>query len=144
MRLIGIAWSVASIFVIPVIIREEKSASPLKLLKTSALMLKRTWGESVIGFLGIGSVFVIGLLALIPLFIVVMIVVGQGILGLWFLIVMLLLFFISMLAFYCLWSAIDHIYRCALYVYATEGVIPGPYDEEMMNTCWKVKAAQKE
>ena len=144
MRLIGIAWSVASIFVIPVIIREEKSSSPLRLLKTSAFILKRTWGESVIGFIGIGSMFIIGLLALVPLFIIVMIVVGQGILGLWLLIATLLLFFISMLAFYCLWNVIDHIYRCALYVYASEGVVPGPYDEEMMNRAWKVKAVKKE
>ena len=44
-RLIGISWSVASIFVIPVIIREGKSSNPLKLLKTSALTLKKAQSE---------------------------------------------------------------------------------------------------
>ena len=30
-----------------------------------------------------------------------------------------------------------HVYRCALYVYASEGVVPGPYTAEMMNAGWK-------
>jgi hypothetical protein len=41
MKLIGVSWSVASIFVIPIIIREKKSSNPFKLLKNSALMLKK-------------------------------------------------------------------------------------------------------
>lgn len=143
MRLIGIAWSVASIFVIPIIIREEKSSSPLKLLKTSALLLKKTWGESVIGFLGIGSVFIFGILVFIPLFILFMIVIGQIVGNLWEIFIILFFLFICLLAFVCIFSVTRHIYRGALYVYASEGVVPGPYDEEMMNMAWKVKAVRK-
>jgi hypothetical protein len=32
-----------------------------------------------------------------------------------------------------------HIYRGALYVYATEGVVPAPYTAELMDAAWKVK-----
>jgi hypothetical protein len=42
----------------------------------------------------------------------------------------------------CVWSVIDKIYKCALYLYASEGVVPWPFDEEMMNMCWEVKAAR--
>jgi len=139
MMFIGFSWSIASVFIIPVIIREEKTSNPVKLLKTSALTLHRTWGEAVTGYIGLGSVFIIALLAIIPLFIIALIIVGQVITKLWAIIAMLLLIFLSMLAFGCLCSVMAHIYRGALYVYATEGVIPGPYDEEMMNICWKVK-----
>jgi len=76
-RLIGITWSVASIFVIPVIVREERNTNPLKVLKTSATMLKKTWGESLIGFLGIN----IGIAYLISIFLLVLflsVFIGQA------------------------------------------------------------------
>jgi hypothetical protein len=31
------------------------------------------------------------------------------------------------------------VYRCALYVFASEGVVPEPYTSEMMNAGWTVK-----
>ena len=49
----GLAWSIASVFVIPVIVREEQGANPLNVLKKSAGILKRTWGEALIGYAGL-------------------------------------------------------------------------------------------
>ena len=51
--LLGVAWSVASVFVVPAIIVGPSTANPLHYLKTSATMLKKTWGESLLGYLGI-------------------------------------------------------------------------------------------
>jgi hypothetical protein len=31
------------------------------------------------------------------------------------------------------------VFRCALYVYASEGVVPQPYTTELLNAGWKVK-----
>ena len=36
-------------------------------------------------------------------------------------------------------GCIDTIFRCALYIYATEGVPPAPYDEALMDAAWKVR-----
>jgi hypothetical protein len=36
-------------------------------------------------------------------------------------------------------SVVNPIYRCALYIYATEGVVPDNFDQEMMDSAWKVK-----
>ncbi len=33
----------------------------------------------------------------------------------------------------------NHIYRCALYLYAAEGTVPAPYDRESMDQAWKFK-----
>ncbi len=145
MGLIGIAWSVASIFVIPVIIREEKSSNPIKLLKTSALMLKRTWGETVIGYAGI-SVFslLIFAISLLLLFFACIFFIGMNIPNAGAIIViMIFIFTICMFILAYLSTIANHVYRGALYVFATEGVIPGPYDEDMMNKAWKVKKAKK-
>jgi hypothetical protein len=147
MALIGIAWSVASIFIIPVIIREDKSANPLKLLKTSALMLKKTWGETVIGYVGIGSFFsfliFIPFLLLIGMFLIPFFIPEIGyLMGISFVLLLFhAIFIIPILVYFA--NVTHHIYRGALYVYASEGVVPGSFDEEMMNRAWKVKKERK-
>jgi hypothetical protein len=36
-------------------------------------------------------------------------------------------------------SVVNPVYRCALYIYATEGVVPGSFDQELLDSAWKVK-----
>lgn len=36
-----------------------------------------------------------------------------------------------------------HVYRCALFIYATEGIAPGPFDNDQMNLGWKRKKEKK-
>src|SRR5712671_1182903 len=67
-RFIGMAWSIAAVFVIPIIVREEQNANPINMLKNSAGILKRTWGEALIGYAGMslasGLVLFISLIGL--------------------------------------------------------------------------------
>jgi hypothetical protein len=53
--LIGMAWSIAAVFAIPVIIQEQPMRNPIKILQQSAMTLKRTWGEGLIGYLGFSA-----------------------------------------------------------------------------------------
>jgi hypothetical protein len=53
--LIGMAWTVASFLVVPILV--TRNVGPIEAVKESALLLKRTWGENVIGQGGIGLVF---------------------------------------------------------------------------------------
>jgi len=137
MRLVGVVWSVASVFVIPIIVREE-SANPFTLLRTSAATLKKTWGESLIGYAGItfGSWFVM-LGSMIFL-------IGTGLLSMWlhhpeYLFAAGCLWFVAMCVYGYLVSVAGRIYRGALYVYASEGVVPAPFTAELMDAAWKVK-----
>jgi len=41
----------------------------------------------------------------------------------------------------CLGGLLNAVYRCALYIYATEGVVPGTFDQELLDSAWKVKKA---
>src|SRR3954469_3139475 len=52
LRLVGAAWSVASVFVIPVLIMEGDK-NPVNVLRKSASTLKKTWGESLAGYVGL-------------------------------------------------------------------------------------------
>src|SRR5437660_11454351 len=52
-RIIGLAWSIAAVFSIPVIVREQENANPIAVLRKSAGVLKQTWGEALIGYVGL-------------------------------------------------------------------------------------------
>jgi hypothetical protein len=137
MRFLGMAWSVAAVFVIPVMIREV-SANPFALLKNSAATLRKTWGEALIGYVGItfgawivllGSlVFFFGVILLAVLFEQPVLILPAGIAWL-----------LAIIAFLYVVGIANDIYRCALYVYASEGVVPEPYTAELMDAAWKVR-----
>jgi hypothetical protein len=135
--LLGAGWSVAAVFAIPVIIRRENS-NPLAVLRDSAATLKRTWGESLIGFVGIrlgGVVVMTGALVLGGLT-----AVGTGFgLNVGLLTVAWVMWALVLVVVLFLTSIATHVYRCALYIYASEGVVPGPFTTDMMNAAWKVK-----
>src|SRR5258706_13802379 len=61
LRIVGTAWSLASVFVIPVLI-VEPGANPINVLRKSASTLKKTWGESLAGYVGLqfGGALVFG------------------------------------------------------------------------------------
>jgi hypothetical protein len=133
--LIGFAWSLASIFVIPTLVRDTETTNPLKLLRNSAGTLKRTWGETVIGFVGMEAVLIF---FMVPVFLAIGFISGfthQTISPLlMFLATFLMIFPLSWIV-----NAVNSVYRCALYIYATEGVVPGTFDKELLDSAWKVK-----
>jgi hypothetical protein len=135
--IIGIAWSVASIFVIPFIITET-SANPFHLLRQSADTLKKTWGESLIGYVGIqlGGIVVL-IFSLVMLGGAVFIAIKLQSVS--FMITAIALWFIGILVFSYLATVANHIYRCALYLFAAEGKIPTPFDQTAMQSAWKMK-----
>jgi hypothetical protein len=133
--LIGFTWSGACIFIIPTLVRDTETTNPLQLLRHSAGTLKRTWGELVIGFVGMEAV-------LIFFFMPIMIAIGF-ISGFTHHTVSPLLIFCTMflmifpLSWIC--QVVNSVYRCALYIYATEGIVPGTFDKELLDSAWKVK-----
>jgi hypothetical protein len=42
-RLVGLAWSIASVFAIPIIVQDDRAVNPVNTLKRSLAILKRTW-----------------------------------------------------------------------------------------------------
>lgn len=141
--LIGLAWSVASVFAVPLIVRDDQGANPLRYLKSSASILRRTWGEAIIGYagislgrgaiaLGMGCLFIFLVIPVLVVFNSVAMVLTMGVIAIGCIIVVS----------YVL-SVVNQVYRGALFIYATEGVIPGPFNETDMNMAWKLKAARK-
>lgn len=137
LRLVGTAWSVACVFVIPIIVMEAET-NPVLVLKKSALTLKNTWGESLIGYAGLAFGSTIVLIGSI-------VYLGAAFFGsvflsnFWLFGIALLTWLIGIFTFSYLTSVAGQIYRCALYLYATTGTVPPPYDTDMMSMAWKMK-----
>jgi hypothetical protein len=137
LKITGVVWSVASVFAIQVMIREE-TANPFELLRKSSATLKRTWKDSLVGYVGIGIIT-----SLIVSVVLVAVLVGGIFLqsgsspqrGIVLAVLAGVIFFLTILVT----TSLDSIFRCALYIYASEGVAPAPYSPELMDGAWKVR-----
>ncbi len=141
-KFIGLAWSVASVFVVPAIVREESHANPVRFLRTSASMLKKTWGESLTGYLGIRFGQVIALALTIGL-IALSAYASFALENFWIVGIVSVLCVGFLFAFIYVLGVASHVYMGALYVYASEGVVPEAFDREEMAMAWKVKSGRK-
>lgn len=131
-RLIGnvveAAWSVATFFVIPVIIFEGQS--DLQALRRSTELFQRQWGTEVAGRLGLSAVFfVMGLAALMVS--ALMATVGLG--------AALIVAGMSFLLLYLLHEAAEGVFVVALYRYATTGAVVGGFTPAQMQTAFMPK-----
>jgi hypothetical protein len=124
--LFGVAWTVASFLVVPILIIEKKE--PLTALKESTALLKKTWGEQLIGNFSFGLVFfLLGIPAF--LFIVLGIATGSG---------AATVFVICLAAVYLIGlalvqSALQAIFQAALYMYARSGEVPQGFSAGLLN-----------
>ena len=71
--LLGMGWTLASFLVVPILVAERKS--PIDALKGSALLLKKTWGEQLVGNFSFGFVF---FLLAIPAYLAIALAVYAG------------------------------------------------------------------
>ena len=137
-RLIGLAWSVAAVFAIPVIVCQEDTDSPFAVLRSSAQTIRKTWGESLTGYLGFSGVgFLVFLVSggLMAAFIILAMAAGAPFV-LPFVIAGWILF---LFGFAYLSGVAARVYQCALYLYAATGIAPLGYSTDAMNGAWKRK-----
>lgn len=116
MGALGVSFTIATYFVVPVFIYEK--LGPWAALKRSVAILKGTWGEALIGNLGLGAIFfLLGLLGLIPLF------AGFVIFTTWSIIIGVVVAIVYWLILGLVASAASAVLLTALYRYATTGKI---------------------
>jgi hypothetical protein len=136
--MIGLAWSLASIFAIPILVRETSISNPFEILSKSARTIKATWGEMLAGYLGMQGTNLLFLWGSILLWVVagaLAILLSNA----WVLLAAGVPWLISLMTYGYLSSIASRVYLCALYLYASEGVVPGPYDASMMSMAFKTK-----
>ncbi len=136
--LIGLAWSVAAIFAIPILVREESTSNPIKILTRSAETIKRTWGETLVGYVGVQSANWLFFLGSI-LFWMAAGVMAYLLSNPWLLAAAGAVWLACLIVYGYLAGIASKVYLCALYLYASEGTTPSAYDESMMELAWKRK-----
>ena len=137
-KIIGLAWSVAAVFVIPIIVRGEQGANPVAMLRKSAGCLKKTWGEALLGYVGLAFANILILLGSI----VVLggaVALSVALSNFWLLALVGLVWFLALIAWSYLVGVASQVYKGALYLYAADGVVPEPYNQEMLDMAWKFK-----
>ncbi len=134
--LLGVAWTVASFLVVPVLVAQN--VGPIDAVKQSAQMLRKTWGENLVGNGGIGLVG--GLLVFAVLVLGIGLAVFAGVqqmptlaigIGVLTVIVVLLLGLVQ--------AALSGIYSAALYRFASEGTAPEGFGEGQLEAAFRHK-----
>lgn len=118
--LIGIAWSLMTFLVVPVLVLEENSTG--RAVARSVALFRQTWGENVIGNAGFGVfTFVLIVSAFVMFLIGAMVGSAVGLVVMGVLAVVWLVIGSQVIA------AMSGIYRVALYRYAVDGQAPQAY-----------------
>ncbi len=114
--LVGVAWSLATYFVVPILIYEK--LGPWAAVKRSAHIFKSTWGETLVGGFSMGGIFVLlGLAGILVPFL------GAAVGGVDGLLIGLLIMVVYWIILGLVASAASSILIAALYRYATTGKV---------------------
>jgi hypothetical protein len=130
--LFGAAWSVLTFFVVPSLVLDK--VGPVEAIKRSGSTLKRTWGEALIGGAGIG--LAIGLLALVP----IPLIVGAAFTSMAALIIgVIVISILYWIALATVGSSLQGIYTTAVYTYAYSGTVPAGFSEDAIQNAFESK-----
>jgi hypothetical protein len=134
--LVGLAWNVATYLVVPILVVE--GVDPITGVKRSVELLKQTWGEQIVGNLGIGTVFglitFLIILAGVPL---IFLAVTSESLALTIVAVVLFVLVVTLVGLVN--STLSGIYTAAVYQYATTGETGGYFRGELVENAFRQK-----
>ena len=130
MGIIGVAWTVASFLVVPILVVENKN--PFTALKDSTVLLKKTWGERAVASFSFGAIF--GLLSLPAIGLVVLGFVSGSAIAI---VACIALAAIYLIALSLVHTALQAIFQTAIYLYARDGVVPAGFNEEVLGSAYR-------
>jgi hypothetical protein len=114
---LGVAWTLSTFLVVPVLVNEN--VGPIDAIKESVGLLKKTWGENIVGNVGIGMAF--GLIFVGAIVVGMVLVFGAAALSPSLALVVGALVVLALVFLGIVQSALSSVYSAALYRYATVG-----------------------
>lgn len=134
--LIGMVWNVATYLVVPVLVMED--IGPVDAIARSVELLKRTWGEQIVGNFGVGAVFgllsFLVILAGVPLIILAVSAESLALIVVVVVVLVLALVFIGLIN-----STLSGIYTAAVYRYAMTGETSGYFRQDLVQNAFRPK-----
>jgi hypothetical protein len=132
---LGFAWSIATFLVVPVLVIEK--VGPIEAIKRSTGLLKRTWGEQIVGNVGIGLVFGLLMFLVILLGAAVCYFLFQASVGLGIAGVLVIIAIVGVFALIA--SALSGIFTASIYRYATKGDGGPMYNNQTLAAAFRQK-----
>jgi hypothetical protein len=134
--LIGLAFTVATFLTVPILV--SRAVGPIEAVKESAALLKKTWGENIIGNGGMGFVFFLFYLAAMGIGFVF--IFGAAQTGSPVLIVLFIaLVVLAFIGLALVQAALQGVYSAALYRYATEGNAGESFSTALLGEAFRPK-----
>jgi hypothetical protein len=137
--ILGTAWSVVIFFVVPVLVVEN--VGPFAALSRSVAILKRTWGEALIGNVGLGLFTFVLTMPFVLLVVVAFMLFGTAPALLPLGLLILALAAIYLLLVITVSSAMKSIFIAAVYQYAAQGAVPVGFNERIVRHAFGTKGA---
>lgn len=134
--LLGVAFTVATFLTVPILV--SRDIGPIEAVKESAVLLKKTWGENIIGNAGMGVVFVLFHLVTVGIGFVFVFLAAQS--GNPTLIVLVLgLVVLAIIGLALVQAALQGVYSAALYRYATDGNVGEAFPSALLGEAFRPK-----
>jgi hypothetical protein len=125
--LIGTAWSVGTFLVVPILVVEN--IDPIGAVRESVRLLKKTWGQQLIGSFSFGLVTILlSIPGILLLFLGGMSLGGSVASGL----TLVVIGVIYMVALSLVQSALQSVFQASVYAYAREGKTPREFDRNLL------------
>jgi hypothetical protein len=135
--LIGVGWTVATALVVPILAAEN--VGPIEAIGRSADLIKKSWGENIIGNVGIGMVFgAIVFLVAITGGVLVFAAFGSRQWALGIVLAVLLVLALSLVAL--AQATLQGIYSAALYRFAIGDPASGGIDRNLLENAFRAKS----
>ena len=132
--LVGMAWNLATYLVVPVLVVEN--VGPIEAIKRSASLLRRTWGEQIVGGAGMGLVFFL-LVLLTTVLGGAGVFLGASLNSTALIIACIILAVLVYLLLALLSSTLGGIYSAAVYRYAAEGQVGEQFAPELIRDAFR-------
>jgi hypothetical protein len=134
--LLGLAFTVATFLTVPILV--SRDIGPVEAVKESATLLKKTWGENIIGNAGMGLVFFLFYLGVVAVgFVFVLVVAQTGSAALIVLAVAIAV--LAIIALALVQAALQGVYSAALYRYATDGNVGESFSSALLGEAFRPK-----
>ncbi|MBW8017957.1 MAG: hypothetical protein FVQ82_17440 [Planctomycetes bacterium] len=135
--IIGLAWNVATYLVVPILAVEN--VGPIAAIKRSTQLLQKTWGEQIVGNLGMGA-----LMGFINIFVLLL---GIGAIAVSFMLELHFLVYVAIGALLVLTllmlglvsSTLNGIYVAAVYQYANDGQTGDFFEADLVQNAFRVR-----
>jgi len=130
--LVGGVWGLVTFFVVPVLVLEDKGV--FDAIKESTTLIRKTWGETIIGSGSIMLVFVvIGIIGFLGV-IATLVIGSMMVFG-----IALVLFIALVIVLAVVAAAMQGIFVTALYSYAKTGTVPSAFDRDLIQNAFVQK-----